>query len=161
MTAPTVLRLSTPDAWGHIHPTPEYLGHLGDRLERPGSLLDQTASKQNSISGAAMVRVLAYDHSSENAKTFLDTLAVAGVDGTLDDRFRGTDLRGRIFGKSGFVNGVSCLSGYLNAKDGQVYAFSILINGIPELSNSVVKVLEERIVRAVDSSVGAMASVDH
>jgi hypothetical protein len=35
-----------------------------------------------------------------------------------------------------------------------------LINGIPELSNSLVKVLEERIVRSVDTSVGAMASVD-
>ena len=58
------------------------------------------------------------------------------------------------------MNGVSCLSGYLNAKDGQVYAFSILINGIPELSNSVVKVLEERIVKAVDNGVGAMASID-
>ena len=108
-----------------------------------------------------MVAVLKYDHYSDNSKTFIDSLAVAGVDGTLDDRFRGTDLRGRIFGKSGFVNGVSCLSGYLNAKDGNTYAFSILINGIPELSNSVVKVLEERIVRSVDSGVGAMASMDH
>jgi serine-type D-Ala-D-Ala carboxypeptidase/endopeptidase (penicillin-binding protein 4) len=117
-------------------------------------------SKMNSISSGAMVSVLAYDHFSPNAKMFLDSLAVAGVDGTLDDRFRGTDLRGRIFGKSGFVNGVSCLSGYLNAKDGQVYAFSILINGIPELSNSLVKVLEERIVKSVDSSMGAMASID-
>jgi D-alanyl-D-alanine carboxypeptidase len=52
------------------------------------------------------------------------------------------------------------LSGYLDAKDGQVYAFSILINGIPDLSNSVVKVLEERIVRAVDNGVGGMASLD-
>jgi len=117
-------------------------------------------SKQNSISAGAMVAVLGYDHFSANGKVFLDTLAVAGVDGTLDDRFRGTDLRGRIFGKSGFVNGVSCLSGYLDAKDGQVYVFSILINGIPDLSNSVVKVLEERIVRAVDNGVGAMASLD-
>ena len=73
------------------------------------------------------------------------------MDGTLDDRFRGTDLRGRVIGKSGFVNGVSCLSGFLHAKDGQAYAFSILMNGIPDKSNSGAKFLQERIVRAVDA----------
>jgi len=73
------------------------------------------------------------------------------VDGTLDDRFRGTDLRRRVFGKSGFVEGVSCLSGYLKARDGQWYAFSIMMNGIPRLSNTGIKTLQERIVKALDA----------
>lgn len=108
-------------------------------------------SKQNVISASAMVKVLSYDYFSPNSHVFMNTLAVGGVDGTLDDRFRGTDLRGRVFGKSGFVNGVSSLSGYLHARDGQWYVFSILINGIPEKSNSGIKFLQEKIVRAVDN----------
>ncbi len=115
-------------------------------------------SKENSIAARAIVHVLTYNFFGKNRQAFMDSLAVAGVDGTLDDRFRGSDLRRRVFGKSGFVEGVSSLSGYLHARDGGWYAFSILMNGIPHLSNSEVKVLQERIVKSVDSSVLATAS---
>jgi serine-type D-Ala-D-Ala carboxypeptidase/endopeptidase (penicillin-binding protein 4) len=107
-------------------------------------------SKENRVSAHLMVSVLEHDFYGKSAKVWMSSLAVAGEDGTLADRFRGTDLRGRVIAKSGFVNGVSCLSGYLYAKDDRWYCFSILFNGIPEGSNSGVKVLEERIVRALD-----------
>ena len=74
-------------------------------------------SKQNAISSHLMLTVLAHDFYGPNAKIWLGSLAVAGEDGTLMERFRGTDLRGRVIAKTGFVNGVSCLSGYLFAKD--------------------------------------------
>jgi D-alanyl-D-alanine carboxypeptidase/D-alanyl-D-alanine-endopeptidase (penicillin-binding protein 4) len=117
-------------------------------------------SKQNAISANCMVTTLVFDYFNANSKMFFNTLSVAGVDGTLDDRFRGTDLRGRVFGKSGFVNGVSALSGYLHAKDGQWYAFSILMNGIPAQSNSAIKFLQEKIIRAVDASSATIASLE-
>jgi D-alanyl-D-alanine carboxypeptidase/D-alanyl-D-alanine-endopeptidase (penicillin-binding protein 4) len=107
-------------------------------------------SKSNAVSAHLMVSVLVHDYFGPNAKMWMGSLAVAGEDGTLADRFRGTDLRGRVIAKSGFVNGVSCLSGYLQAKDGYWYCFSILFNGIPEGSNSGAKLLQERIVRALD-----------
>jgi len=107
-------------------------------------------SKQDRISPALMSTVLMHDYFSKDSKAYLATLSVAGADGTLQDRFRDSDLRGRVIGKSGFVNGVSCLSGFLSGRDGRTYAFSILINGIPDLSNSLVKVLEEKVVHAVD-----------
>lgn len=112
-------------------------------------------SKKNAISPRALVRVLCYEFYGKNRDIFAQSLSVAGVknDGTLQDRFEGSDLRRRVFGKSGFVEGVSTLSGYLQAKDGQWYAFSIMINGIPRLSNSQVKLLQERIVKAVDAEV--------
>jgi len=110
-------------------------------------------SKQNNITTDAMTRVLVYDFFSRNRQTFFSSLAIAGVDGTLDDRFRGSDLRGRVFAKSGFVEGVSALSGYFKAKDDNWYAFSILMNGIPAKSNSAYKQLQEKIITAVDSNV--------
>jgi D-alanyl-D-alanine carboxypeptidase/D-alanyl-D-alanine-endopeptidase (penicillin-binding protein 4) len=109
-------------------------------------------SKQNRISPNAIVRVLMYDYFSPNRQAFLSSLSIAGSDGTLEHRFANTDLRGRVFGKSGFVKGVSSLSGYLMARDGNWYAFSILMNGIPELSNSGVKVLQEGIVSAAGNN---------
>ena len=56
------------------------------------------------------------------------------------------DLRGRVFAKSGFVNNVSCLSGYLKTRDDQWYAFSILINSV----GYGAKQLQEKIVKAID-----------
>jgi D-alanyl-D-alanine carboxypeptidase/D-alanyl-D-alanine-endopeptidase (penicillin-binding protein 4) len=94
-----------------------------------------------------MATVLEHDFYGPNAKTFMDTMAVVGIDGTMEDRFKGTDLRGRVFAKSGYINGVSCLSGYLHARDGGWYAFSILLNNIAVGDG---KAAEEKIVRAMD-----------
>jgi D-alanyl-D-alanine carboxypeptidase/D-alanyl-D-alanine-endopeptidase (penicillin-binding protein 4) len=109
-------------------------------------------SHQNRISPNAIVRVLMHDYFGPNRQTFFASLSIAGSDGTLAHRFGNTDLRNRVFGKSGFVRGVSCLSGYLEARDGYWYAFSILMNGIPDESNSAIKPLQEAIVRAVDAN---------
>ncbi len=109
-------------------------------------------SKQNHISPHAIAEVLMYDYFGGNRQAFINSLSIAGSDGTLERRFPNSDLRGRVFGKSGFVRGVSSLSGFLEARDGNWYAFSILMNGIPELSNSAVKPLQEAIVRAVDAN---------
>lgn len=122
-------------------------------------------SKQNAISPHALVQVLQYDFASKNHDTFVASLSVAGVDGTLEERFRPTpDLRRRVIGKSGFVEGVSCLTGYLRARDNQWYAFSVMMNGIPYKSNTLAKSLQEKIVRALDvhtATAAASARPDH
>ena len=112
-------------------------------------------SKENVISPRAITAVLAHEYHGRNRDQFLVSLSITGVDGTLEDRFRGSDLRGRVIGKSGYVSGVRSLSGYLKAKDGQQYAFSILMNKVPD--DATVKVLQEKIVKAVDAHASAVA----
>jgi D-alanyl-D-alanine carboxypeptidase/D-alanyl-D-alanine-endopeptidase (penicillin-binding protein 4) len=112
-------------------------------------------SRGNAISPHALARTLIYDFHGKNHEMFFASLSIAGVDGTLDDRFRERDLfslRKRVFGKSGFIEGVSTICGFLKAKDDQWYVFSIMMNGIPHASNSEIKVLQEKIIRAVDAS---------
>ena len=111
-------------------------------------------SRQNAISPRGLTRVLAHDFYAKSRHTFLASLSVAGSDGTLRDRFDRTDLAGRVIGKSGYINGVSTLSGYLKARDGQWFAFAVMANNIPGGSNGEVKPLQERIVRAVDAAAG-------
>jgi len=65
---------------------------------------------------SAMVKVLTYDLFQSGLESLPEHAFRRRMDGTLLDRFRGTDLRGRVFGKTGFVNGVRCLSGYLTPK---------------------------------------------
>jgi len=58
------------------------------------------------------------------------SLPVAGRDGTLSGRMRSGPARGRCRGKTGTLSNVSALSGYCRARNGDTYAFSILMNGV-------------------------------
>lgn len=107
-------------------------------------------SHQNGISARLMVRVLAHDFVAPYSKVFLSSLSVSGSDGTLKERFQNSYLRGRVIGKSGSINGVSCLCGFLHGSDDRWYAFSIMFNGIPEGTGIGAKLLEEKIIKAVD-----------
>lgn len=107
-------------------------------------------SRKNLISPMALTTVLLSDYYGKYQENFLQSLSIAGKYGTLSSRFRGSTLRERVFGKSGYIDGVSSLSGFVKAKNGQWYAFSILMNGIPNGSNSSIKILQEKIVEAVD-----------
>jgi D-alanyl-D-alanine carboxypeptidase/D-alanyl-D-alanine-endopeptidase (penicillin-binding protein 4) len=115
-------------------------------------------SKHNLVSPHALTRVLAHEYHGKAREAYMTSLSIAGVDGTLEDRFRThdmRDLRGRVVGKSGYINGVRTLSGFLKCKDGQYYAFSILMNRIPD--DPTVKVLQEKIVRAMDNHANSVA----
>jgi D-alanyl-D-alanine carboxypeptidase/D-alanyl-D-alanine-endopeptidase (penicillin-binding protein 4) len=102
-------------------------------------------SKKNEISANSLMRVLAHDFAGPNRNTFIASMAVPGEEGTLKSRFR--DFKGRVYAKSGYVAGVSCLSGYVNTRDNQWFAFSILMNGVYV---GDVKVIQEKIVKAID-----------
>jgi D-alanyl-D-alanine carboxypeptidase len=57
------------------------------------------------------------------------SLSVSGVDGTLDDRLTEAPYRGRVLGKTGYIAGVSCLSGYVLDRAGRpAVAFAVLVN---------------------------------
>ena len=57
------------------------------------------------------------------------TFPIAGVDGTLSGRFKGTPLAGKLVAKTGTLNEVNALSGYLIAASGKAIVFSILVDG--------------------------------
>ncbi len=57
---------------------------------------------------------------------------IAGVDGTLSRRFRGTPLERRLFAKTGTLNATNALSGYMIARSGRTLIFSTYANDVPE-----------------------------
>ncbi len=57
---------------------------------------------------------------------FVESLAEGG-EGTLRKRYR--DLGHRLHAKTGTIDGVSALSGYVTGRDGGRYVFTILANG--------------------------------
>ena len=68
--------------------------------------------------------------SATSYDAFFDSLPIAGRDGTLVDRMRRGPARNRCHGKTGTLSDVSALSGYCEARSGDIYAFSILMNGV-------------------------------
>jgi len=86
-------------------------------------------SPTNRISPRAMTGLLAGLAARADRDVALSSLSVCGVDGTLDDRLTEAPYRGRVLGKTGYIAGVSCLSGYVLDRAGQpAVAFAVLVN---------------------------------
>ena len=87
-------------------------------------------SHGNRVTPSAMTAVLRKIAARPDADVFVRSLSVAGVDGTLRGRMTAAATRGRVLGKTGYILGVSCLSGYVLDKAGKpAMAFAILVNG--------------------------------
>jgi D-alanyl-D-alanine carboxypeptidase/D-alanyl-D-alanine-endopeptidase (penicillin-binding protein 4) len=87
-------------------------------------------SRSNRVSAAVLAGVLRWAAADEKrGEAFQGSLAIAGVEGTLANRMTDPRRKGRVIGKTGYINGVSSLSGYILAGDGKpALAFSIIVN---------------------------------
>jgi D-alanyl-D-alanine carboxypeptidase/D-alanyl-D-alanine-endopeptidase (penicillin-binding protein 4) len=90
-------------------------------------------SYANRTTASALARLLAAAAADPAiAQPFAGALSVAGANGTLARRLPA--LRGRVLGKSGTLDGVSALAGYVTGVTGRRFAFAVLINA-PGLSD--------------------------
>jgi serine-type D-Ala-D-Ala carboxypeptidase/endopeptidase (penicillin-binding protein 4) len=85
-------------------------------------------SRKNLVSPRAMVQTLRAMAQPPYRDIFRATLPIAGQSGTLRRRFAGTIAQGRLWGKTGTLQGVTALSGYLERPDQPSLTFSILVN---------------------------------
>ncbi len=86
-------------------------------------------SPLNKITTDHFVKVLKYMYENFSLQSdYLASLPVSGADGTLKRRTKHTSGERKFRAKTGFINGVSCLSGYTVSKDGEPIAFSIMMN---------------------------------
>ena len=87
-------------------------------------------ARGNRASPLSIVRLLSAIEGSDDFDPFVGSLPIAGQDGTLFDRMRRGAARWRCRGKTGTLSNVSALSGYCEARSGDNYAYSILMNGV-------------------------------
>ena len=99
-----------------IHPD-EYVFYDGSGL-----------SRENLVTPDAIIRLLQYADKQPWGQSFEETLPVAGLDGSLSERFRGTPAQGRVEAKTGSLGHVNALSGYATTLSGDKVVFSIIGN---------------------------------
>ena len=102
-------------------------------------------SRHNLITAYQIVTILRGIRNDPNYQIFYDSLPVGGIDGTLKNRFKGSNAAGHVFAKTGYVGRVRSLSGFVQAKNGREYIFSILVNHYP-VPTSVVNHMQDKIV---------------
>jgi len=89
-------------------------------------------SRHDLITPGAVTALYTYMAKSPNAQAWRDSLTIGGVDGTLASRFKGTAAAGNIRGKTGTIDQVSALSGYMTTIGGEQVVLSIIVNGVAE-----------------------------
>ena len=105
-------------------------------------------SPDDRVAPRAFTQLLAYASRQPWGAAWRDTLPIAGVDGTLAARFKDSPLKGRVQAKTGTMNEVNALSGYVVANSGKTLAFSIIVNGHRPGSEAESQAID-RIVEAI------------
>jgi D-alanyl-D-alanine carboxypeptidase/D-alanyl-D-alanine-endopeptidase (penicillin-binding protein 4) len=85
-------------------------------------------SRENLVSPHAIVKLLQYCHEQPWGQAYQDTLPIAGIDGSLGDRFKNTPAQGLVHAKTGSLGHVNTLSGYATTLKGEHIAFSVMSN---------------------------------
>ncbi len=105
-------------------------------------------SRRNKTSVSTQLNLLRSLSEQPFSGVFYNTMAIAGVDGTLHRRMIGTAAQGNAHAKTGTHANVSALSGYVRTRDGERLCFSMISNGagvggFKMLENAVVVQLAE------------------
>jgi D-alanyl-D-alanine carboxypeptidase/D-alanyl-D-alanine-endopeptidase (penicillin-binding protein 4) len=128
-------------AEGGIHVLHQFLSENGVDTTRIVLADGSGVSRYNLTSASAIVELLHAMHRSErHFPSFYRSLPVAGVDGTLWYRMKGTMAEGNLRAKTGTLSGVSALSGYVTTRDGELLSFSILMQNYQTSSRRYRKV---------------------
>lgn len=125
----------------------EYLMELGYRQDQYKVVDGSGLSRQNRLSPQMIIDILRYVKSDMGVyPELVSALGVMGVDGNVKNRMRGAKSPERARVKTGTLNFVSSLSGYFQSRDGETFAFSILMNSL-KCSNGRIKKIQDLIIR--------------
>jgi D-alanyl-D-alanine carboxypeptidase/D-alanyl-D-alanine-endopeptidase (penicillin-binding protein 4) len=130
-----------------------YLQGLGVS-EREHVIADGSGlSRDNRLSANALTRVLMHLAAGADWEFYTDSLAVGGLDGTIENHFWEAKYRGRVLAKSGYIHAVRALSGVIRTDSGD-YIFSILANKAGSGARSAIDSAVKAVIDWADSVPG-------
>jgi len=117
----------------------------------PGELIDRDGSglsRYDFVTPAALVTILTHIARDERLRgPFEATLPIAGRDGTLQNRMKGTAAEGNARAKTGSMTGIRALSGYVSTADGEPLVWSIMANNFDTAPDVVNRAADAIVVR--------------
>jgi len=130
----------------------EYLSGLG--IDKSQFYIDDGSglSRQNELTAYAITTVLSDIYKGENWQLYKDSLAVGGVEGTVEKHFKEEKYKGKIFGKTGYITSVRSFSGVCVTGRGD-YIFSILSNNTNGETRTVINNIAQAIIDDVASEI--------
>jgi len=110
----------------------------------PLSLRDGSGlARQDLVTPRSTSRLLEFMLAHPHAKTWRESLTVAGVDGTLQRRMRDTAAANNLRGKTGSLTYVNALSGYITTRRGQPLILSLMGNNYIGAGRDVTAVMDQ------------------
>ena len=100
-------------------------------------------SDQDLLTPETIVRVLDRIQRDTAFAAYYNSMPIAGVDGTIDTRMKGTPAEGNVHAKTGTLAKARSLSGYVTTADGERLIFSILANNTTTPSLAVTRVADQ------------------
>ena len=95
------------------------------------------------VTPETIVRVLDRIQKDTAFAVYYNAMPIAGVDGTLKDRLKGTPAEGNVHAKTGSIAEARSLSGYVTTADGERLIFSILANNWTTPSSAVTGIADQ------------------
>lgn len=112
-------------------------------------------SRHDYLTPETIVRVLDVMHKSPDFPVWYDALPIAGVDGTISARMKGTSAEKNVHAKTGTVDKARSLSGYVTTANGRMLLFSFLCNNFTVPNREVERVQDAILVLLASSRVGS------
>ncbi len=105
-------------------------------------------SRYNYVTSQALVRILQVMRTdSRHTSAFVESLPIAGRDGTLARRLAGTPAEGKVRAKTGTVDNVRAIAGYVETADGETLVFSMIANNFTAASGTIDAAADSALVR--------------
>src|SRR3984957_17405976 len=115
-------------------------------------LLDGSGlARDDLVTPRATVQLLRFDVQQLWGSDYISTLPVAGADGSLDSRMKGSAAAGRVFAKTGGLDYVHSLAGFATTEGGERLVFSIFENNNPQPARDAVIVFDSIAVALVET----------
>jgi serine-type D-Ala-D-Ala carboxypeptidase/endopeptidase (penicillin-binding protein 4) len=128
-----VLRLTTGPTGGRTND--EALEALSKRLPSWGlqpdavQLVDGSGlSRRDALAADTIVTILQRMYDADGVSPWMRALPIAGRDGTLANRFKGTAAEDNLRAKTGTMSNIRALAGYVRTREGEPLAFAIIVN---------------------------------
>lgn len=103
-------------------------------------------SRNNKVTTISQVKFLSTLMSSKYYKSYFASLPIGGEDGTLKSMFNDSPASGKVFAKTGTLNKVKALTGFIKTDSGKTLIFSILVNNysgsVSQVKNKIEQLLE-------------------